>query len=72
MPCAPFHNGIFCYSPRYRLRLLDGRYIWMDWHSYLGPTFFRDREMKREIKDWWDDPNIGHALDWFIGRGCKA
>lgn len=25
----------------YRLRLNDGRYIYMTWHPYCGPTFFR-------------------------------
>jgi hypothetical protein len=44
----------------------------MDWHSYCGPTFYRDKYMNRIIEDWWENPAICSALDWFISRGKKA
>ena len=72
MTCTKINNGFVCSSPLYRLRLLDGRYIYMDWHSYCGPTFYKDKWMSRMIDDWWDDPVICNALDWFVDRGNKA
>ena len=72
MPCAPFNNGILCYRPRYRLRLLDGRYVYMEWHAYLGPTLYHDRAMNRKKNGWWDDLVIIEALNWFQARGCRA
>lgn len=65
-------TGFMCFSPRYRLRLEDGRCVFMDWHHYCGPTFYHDRAERREIENWWDDPQICDALDWFVGRGEKA
>jgi hypothetical protein len=61
-----------CYSPVFRLRLEDGRHVWMDWHDYCGPAFYRDRYFRREIENWYDDPQICNALGWFIGRGKVA
>lgn len=43
MTCHRIADGIICVSPFYRLPLSDGTHVFMEWHSYLGPTFFRDR-----------------------------
>ena len=72
MPCAPLNSWFLCFSPSYRLRLSDGRHVFLDWHRYCGPTFYRDRAMSREVEDWWNDPAICDALAWFHARGCKA
>lgn len=64
--------GFICFSPFYRLRLSDGRYVFMAWHNYCGPTFYHDRAEKREIENWWEDEEICTALDWFQERGNKA
>ena len=72
MTCVAFHGGIYCYSPSYRLRLLDGRYVYMDWHSHLGPSFFRDRALARPMDGWWDDDMMCAAAAWFANRGCRA
>lgn len=76
MSCHAFSNehafGFICITPCFRLRLNDGRYIFMEWHNYVGPIFFRDRDMEREIVDWWEDPIICRAVDWFVARGKKA
>jgi hypothetical protein len=44
----------------------------MEWHKYLGPTFYKDKKTKREIPNWWDNRLIIKALNWFIKRGNKA
>jgi hypothetical protein len=56
----------------YRLRLADGTCVFMSWHHYLGPVFFRDRDERREIQDWYDNKLICDQLDWFIERGKRA
>jgi hypothetical protein len=44
----------------------------MSWHSYLGPIFFHDRDERRGIEDWYENPRIIEALDWFCKRGHRA
>lgn len=61
-----------CHSPFYRLRLRDGTCVFMEWHNYCGPTFYRDRDAHRVVETWWNDPRICAALDWFCKRGNKA
>lgn len=56
----------------YRLRLNDGRYIFMTWHPYCGPTFFRDKYESRWIEYWYEDKQICDAVEWFVNRGKKA
>lgn len=72
MTCIHHRGFIICMSPWHRLRLADGRYVFLDWHSYLGPTFYIDRAARREIEDWHDDMLICEALTWFVNRGEKA
>lgn len=73
MTCHVMKMGIVCYNPSFRLRLADGRYVFMAWHRYLGPIgFYRDRAERREIPDWFDDPAICAALDWFCQRGERC
>lgn len=72
MTCTHIGTAIICHNPFYRLPLADGRRVFMEWHSYLGPTFFHDRMYSREVKDWWENDLIMDALDWFIQRGNKA
>lgn len=72
MTCIRMHSAIVCVSPCFRLPLADGGRVYMDWHSYCGPTFYRDRALMRDIELWWDDPLICAALDWFLLRGHRA
>lgn len=72
MTCMRINNGFICTSPFYRLRLDDGRYVFMSWHNYCGPVFFKDRSEQREIDEWWEDLAICRVYRWFIGRGKKA
>lgn len=77
MACIYFSGrgfrGYICGVPLlFRLPLADGGRLFMEWHNYHGPTFFRDRQCVREIQDWWDNPLICDALDWFCKRGNKA
>ena len=44
MTCIHFGGMIVCVNPWGRLRV--GRsYVWVDFHSYCGPTFFTDAKM---------------------------
>lgn len=72
MTCIRIAGGIVCVQPFYRLPLADGRRIFMDWHSFCGPTFYHDKNANRPIADWWESPMICQALDWFQQRGNKA
>lgn len=73
MTCYNFGNAVICTSAGYyRLRLLDGRYIFMEWHNYLGPIFFKDRAGTIEVESWWEDELLCEACNWFHRRGCKA
>lgn len=73
MTCIKVDSGwTICTSPFYRLRLNDGRYVFMAWHRYCGPTFYRGSEEQREIEEWWKDLPICRAVEWFTGRGNRA
>lgn len=59
MTCIPLRRrkndkatGFICVSPVYRLKVC-GKYIWMEWHSYLGPSFYTDRKCEKQY--WPDD-----------------
>lgn len=71
MPCIRMPGRIICMPRTFRLPLADGRHVYLEAH-YLGPAFFRDRAGQREIEDWYDDPLIVQACDWFYGRGERA
>lgn len=77
MSCLAFSGrgfrGFICGIPStHRLRLSDGSYVFMEWHSYGGPMFFRDRRCTREILEWWEDERLVEAQQWFSNRGRKA
>lgn len=72
MPCIQIPNGIVCLSPFFRLPLEDGTRVYMDWHHYCCPTFYKDKAAKRVVEEWWEDERICKALNWFIKRGEKA
>lgn len=72
MTCIRIEHGFICAGDFYRLRLLDGRYVFMAWHSYCGPDFYKDKYLNKPIDEWWEDNLIIKALEWFQGRGNKA
>lgn len=73
MTCITIPNGIVCVADGiHRLRTATGRYIYLEWHRYLGPTFYYDKFLTRLFDDWWANPDICEALDWFVKRGHKA
>lgn len=73
MTCIKFSGGIFCVGRKnIRLRLLDGSYVYMEWHSYAGPIFYKDKDGKRVIDKWWENDLLVHIQDWFINRGKVA
>lgn len=56
----------------WRFRLVDGICVFMEFHRYMGPFFFRDRACRREIEGWWENSAICAALEWFVARGKRA
>jgi len=72
MVCIQIEHGFICGPELYPLTLLDGRRVFMEWHNYLGPTFFKDRARNRIIDNWYSDHFINRSLEWFIKRGKKA
>lgn len=72
MTCIRIEHGFVCGSPSFRLPLANGTRVFMAWHNYLGPSFFRDRAERREIEDWFDNPLICDALGWFCERSYRA
>lgn len=72
MTCIRTNGAIVCVPQVFRLPLANGRRVFMEWHSHLGPAFFRDRAGRREMAVWWCDLDITQALDWFIDRGGRA
>ena len=73
MTCKLSPKAIICFNPSYRLRLSNGQHVFMAWHNYLGPLgFYKDKLERREIVEWWDNPLICEALEWFCKRGNKG
>lgn len=76
MTCIVIGHGkertIVCVSPWYRLPLADGTRIYMEWHRYCGPTFFKNKNCTKEVVEWYENPLICEALDWFCKRGHRA
>lgn len=71
MTCFRIRRGFVCINKFARLRLADGRCVFVDMH-YYGPTLYRDRLCNREIERWYEDGLIVRAVNWFIERGCVA
>jgi len=44
----------------------------MEWHSYLGPVFYKDKNRYRQIEQWYENAKIVRALEWFERRGNRA
>lgn len=58
MTCIRISNWIICVNPRGRVRI-GTRYVWIDYHTYCGPSFWRDRAMTKEY-----EPNDEHDPIW--------
>jgi len=61
MPCSPILDfcgkrrvGFICWSPVHHL----GRGVWMEWHSYLGPSFYHDKDCQKPMHDWYERPQV--------------
>lgn len=65
MTCTRIKNGVVC-GPDMIVNLSAyGASVWMSWHHYMGPTFYRSESMIKPIihpskKTWdafgrWDD-----------------
>lgn len=71
MTCVVTPNAIICF-PKYTcvdLRPFGAR-IWMEYHTYLGPIFFRSESMIQQI--YMPGKKTWLAFDkWFAQSGIK-
>lgn len=72
MSCIRIPNGIICVPKIQKLRVADGRHIWVENHYWSGLMVFQDRHCIREYQNWWEDPLISQAITWFTSRGDRA
>lgn len=62
MTCLPLTDtkgkrvvGFVCIANHFE-RLSRG--IYLEWHNYLGPSFYSDKDYSKPIEDWWENPRI--------------
>lgn len=48
MTCYRVGGGFVCVSPVHSL-VEHGARVWMEWHAYLGPTFYRSEACIKPI-----------------------
>jgi len=73
MTCTIVFGGVICTNTNhYKLRISDGRRVFIEWHEHCGPVVYVDKAMNRELENWWEDNLVCSAINWFVGRGCKA
>lgn len=67
MACTSFRigdtQGIVCFAPE-ATKLMRG--VWMEFHSYLGPTFWRDKDCTKPIHDWCQRPRLVAEFDRWL------
>lgn len=68
MTCKRIPNGIVCgnFDPANKFVLEDGRIVYMEWHNFMGPMFFKDADCTEDIIEWYDDPMICAKLDEYM------
>ncbi len=49
MTCIRIPNGIICVNPWGRVRI-GNRYVWIDYHTYCGPSFWWNSAMTKEYE----------------------
>jgi len=52
----------------HKLKLDDGRFIFMLWMGIQGPVFYEDEDVQVDILNWHNDPLIVLALKRFEKR----
>ena len=70
MPCIPIPSGGFvCTSNWGRLKLVN-KYIWVEYHRYCGPTFWRDANCNDVYEPTDENDPIWPLFDrWIKKRG---
>lgn len=51
MSCTRIGNGIVCGPDAFVNLAPYGAKVWMEWHNYMGPVFFRSQNMIAEIQN---------------------
>lgn len=67
MTCIPFGSAIVCVSPSARLKV-GNRYVWMDFHEYCGPSFWRDSAMSKVYDPADENDPVWDAFDVWLKK----
>lgn len=73
MPCVPFCSqdssikGFVCGAIVKRFHVHNS-YVWMTFHPYTGPAFFKDYGLTKELNPAEDDPIWDHFQNWLQRR----
>jgi hypothetical protein len=49
MTCIPIKNGVVCCHDDFVNLAPYGAKVWMSWHNYLGPVFYRSKNAIKQI-----------------------
>jgi len=63
MTCITSDNTIICGFYPYARFHLGNKYVWMEFHTYCGPTFYTDANMSKEYI-WKDEDDIENDPIW--------
>lgn len=69
MPCEILVNwsgrpaGVICFANP-AIKIMRG--VWMEWHDYFGPTFYRDKDCQIFHEDWWERPALVRAFNAWL------
>ena len=71
MTCTKFGDVIVCTNPFGRIKL-GNRYIWIDYHAYCGPAFYRDSKMEKPYEPADENDPVWAAFEaWLTKQGSK-
>lgn len=75
MTCTPFNSGqatgFVCVDDTGRLSVA-GRYVWVDYHHYCGPTFFTDMAMSKFYEPVDEDDPVWSAFTAWLEKRDAA
>lgn len=71
MTCIHMNNAIVCVSPYGQLHV-GNRYIMVENHEYLGPSFYTDRAMTKPYEPTGENDPVWAAFhDWLVKFRAK-
>lgn len=67
MTCIRIQNGIICVNPWGRVRI-GNRYVWIDYHTYCGPSFWWNSAMTKEYEPKDENDPIWPEFEKWLKR----